>query len=151
MIADGFEQQDAENRVREKSSSRSLKASEVNPEKPIMQRVYHRENDRLTGNTILCGRRYVDPQPVELPPLPIVDRKGLTTIGSVKPKFVADFALTCDWARLSPEERANAWDAAHWGTYWYPTNKAIRIYAAIARSLTIDEILSAREGITEEK
>lgn len=59
--------------------------------------------------------------------------------------FPADFDLACSWARLSPEERKEAWDSAHWGTYLYPTNKARRIYRAIAASLSLEEIIEARK------
>lgn len=59
------------------------KASKVNPEKPkvrpVYQRVYYRERGRLIGCTILCGKRYVDPQPVELQPLRVVMKNSLTT------------------------------------------------------------------------
>ena len=59
--------------------------------------------------------------------------------------FAADFDLTCDYLRLSPEERANAWGWAHYRPA-QPLSKAVRIYAAIARSLTLDEINFALNG-----
>ncbi len=71
-------QQHVENRAREKSSSRTLKAAKVKPEKLYMQPVYHRFCS-AKGSFIKCaisgGVRRVNL-------LQVADEKFLTTIGS---------------------------------------------------------------------
>lgn len=53
--------------------------------------------------------------------------------------FPRDFALACAYLRLSDDEKQAAWESAHYRTS-SPKAKAVRIYRAIAGSLSAEEL-----------
>lgn len=53
--------------------------------------------------------------------------------------FAGDFAVSCAYLRLSDDEKQAAWESAHYRTS-SPKAKAVRIYRAIAGSLSMEEL-----------